>query len=161
MICCLTRSWCGNTTPSNSDRGRYALDVDIDLKIDCRFLSGQDSMKQGREVGKLRTMFILADLRVRVFKLSGLVDTPSDRKSVWIICLSGYMGRWYRYPTILKPHQQPPLPRDYLDHTSQPLPQPPRNPSLTSSSNLPTFALTTVLHYAQRWISVSDDVVYV
>ena len=82
MICCLTRSWCGNTTPSNSDRGRYALDVDIDLKIDCRFLSGQDSMKQGREVGKLRTMFILADLRVRVFKLSGLVDTPSDRKSV-------------------------------------------------------------------------------
>ena len=42
-------------------------------------------------------LFVLAGWRVRVFGLSGLVDKPYDRLSIWTIFLSRFMDRIYRY----------------------------------------------------------------
>ena len=54
-------------------------------------------MQRGREGGSLGASFILADWRVRVFWLSGIIDRPSDRLHVHTIPMSGCMGRRSHY----------------------------------------------------------------
>ena len=95
---------CGLLTQRQGARGDFGVARYCRHRLKCRRRVGLwgGFHVMGACSGSLGASFVPADWRVGVFELSGLLDIPSDRLSVWTILLYEFMYRRSSYRVYIK-----------------------------------------------------------